>query len=521
MELKDPNVIYHLYHVMTAIHHCLYKDRSFDDPLLSLEEEEEKRRKKGGGGGKEEDDCGGGVEVSTLVENGNEPDELHYTENNEEEDYEEDETEKEARKSLTLLNEQLLEDAESEEEGTKTPPPQRNANSPIPPPSIKKPKKKRQSKNGVKIDLGGGFVIHDKLTLSLSVHHFCIRAMYNTGKKERKEERCEECDYVQMTFKGGNMLIEKGGYAQFSMSYLSIQEHCRNLNKSLLYGGIKQHDIVEDAIDLEMTTSPKKKKKYVDVTTDETFPLFEPRSIREDPIGLRHSFPLQAVGVKTTVDYLKVGGDNDDDDDDDDALEKVENMVGGGIDARWSSGDWSDCITTEMLVTPCEILKLDHHIQPIPEFVLDENSMLSSDLFNVTARIVEFDIRVPAPVHKDVRSSDVVVSLEDMMFIVSAALPRSFLTGRICGLSNRNMTMEDIEFPHDASDICYSTNFEVDEISKLSLKHSTFRVQCNMSGFRVQAIPVLPFCNAVEPQTIIAPTKFTAIMSFDGQVPVE
>jgi hypothetical protein len=141
--------------------------------------------------------------------------------------------------------------------------------------------------------LPSGIVIHESLTVTLSVDHLTVRGTYP-----------EIVDgHVQLTMKGLVSEImwpkssgEKGGYAQASLSYICIQERHRARVRSVLLGGI-QHDLNWNPLEKPGRPEPER-------ASDESFPLFEDRCIRNDPMGLRHSFPVQAFGTKSTISYI-------------------------------------------------------------------------------------------------------------------------------------------------------------------------------------------------------------------------
>jgi hypothetical protein len=201
------------------------------------------------------------------------------------------------------------------------------------------------------------------------------------------------------------------------------------------------------------------------------------------------------------------------------ALRFVMNEDGGGFDLRWHSGDWGKLLTTEILVDPTCPLDLDVCVQPTKEILLDENYMISSDLFNVTAKITNVEMRVPAAVQKDVRSCDIVVQLKETMVVVSSALPRTFLSGKIGASIRGDESQNDvlIDFPNDPSDICYSLVRQ--EGMMTSRVVSTFRAQLTLHGFSVRVIPAIPFCNAAQPQHLLEPAEMTMIGCFEGEPP--
>lgn len=207
------------------------------------------------------------------------------------------------------------------------------------------------------------------------------------------------------------------------------------------------------------------------------------------------------------------------------ALRFALNEKGGGFDARWVTGDWSEELTVDMLVDPSQPLNLEEHLQHKRQVFLDENYMISSDLLNVTARTSNVSLRIPAAVQKDIRSCDVLVDVGDVMLIVSSALPRTFLTGKI-GLSVYGDGSPDrkVDFPNDRSDVCYALeNAEDPSIRQLgtmtSKKISTFRCQLTTRGFNVRIVPVIPFCDAPQSQELLPPIETTMLFCFEGEPP--
>ena len=281
------------------------------------------------------------------------------------------------------------------------------------------------------------------------------------------------------------------------------------------------------------------------VEIDEFFPLFEDRCIRPDPLDLRHSFPAQAVGAKATVTVVDKISNPDEEEmhvlnelgvdrfeiiiDTESwcrALRFGMNEVGGGFDPRWHTGDWSNELTTQMLINPSESLNLDDHIQKTNEIFLDENAMISSDLFNVTAKISNISLRVPAAIQQNARSCDITLVIDEIMLVVSSALPRTFLTGKLgtAIYGDDPEKQAPIVFPNDPSDVCYHLNKTEDplirqkgEMTKRIV--STFRLQLTMRGLSLNLVPVIPYCNAPQPQELLAPMEMTMIACFEGEPP--
>ncbi|CAB9500363.1 expressed unknown protein [Seminavis robusta] len=374
------------------------------------------------------------------------------------------------------------------------------------------------------IMLPNGLVIHEKLSFSVSVDRATIRGVYpsrqqtkpttsSTNEEKLDEDESDErpdnqserqspdgSDYIQVDSNGAvveliwpKSNLKKGGYAQASVSYMSIQERYGKRIRTIMSGGVKQDPLAKP---IEKPTEPP-----AEVSKEESFPLFEDRAIREDPLDLRRSFPAQALGLMTTIDCQRrkklpprtevqssppttittsnandsaaileeeeeennpqadkpVTEETDTRDGEevvdvlmvtnDVGMEKVKvvfdcdcwcralrfllNEGGGGFDGRWLTGEWTDLLAIEMLVHPNTPLELEDHLQPITELFLDENLFVSSDLFHVNARISGSEIRVPAAIQENVRSCDIVAVMEETFVTVSSDLPREFLSANI------------------------------------------------------------------------------------------
>jgi hypothetical protein len=372
-----------------------------------------------------------------------------------------------------------------------------------------------------------GITIHENLCITTSVHQVFVRGIYQ-GEKN---------GHVHMSARGSIAELiwpipsEFGFYVQSSVSYCSIEEKYGDHVKTILINGMAR----EDHTSLE---NPSRKPREINV--DENFPLFERRSIREDPLDMRHSFPSQGLGQKVTVDFLnsdmtnpklvhEVGVDEVEVVLDAESWWRVArfalNDSGDGYDPRLHSGDWSDILSVEMLQNPTCALNLDEHLQDIKQLFLDENFMISSDLFNATLRFTNIDMRIPAAVKENIRACEVVVELNEATVTVTSALPRTFLIGKIGNSISDDMKEKGIiDFPNDPSDIAYALEREEDPMMRqqgmtISKSVSTFRQQVTVRGFQVRIIPVIPFCNAPDPQRLIAPTDSTLIACFEGEPP--
>lgn len=335
---------------------------------------------------------------------------------------------------------------------------------------------------------------------------------------------------------------QKGGYVQASVAYVAIQE-CYGLRvRTLLVGGA-QHDNVMDA------EGPTNRRP--EVGRDETFPMYEERSVRPDPLGLRYTFPEQALGLKSTIEFIRklpspknvsqsseeeiqvlheLGIEHFDVVFDSQSLDRAVrlalNETDGGFDPRWQTGDWSSALTTDMLATPNLPLNLDDCVQSVKQLFLDENEFPSSDLFNVTARVSNVEMRLPAAILDNVRSCDVIVKLSEAMLVVSSALPRTFLSGRIGtsvnGEEAKNKGL--IDFPNDPNDVAYQLERSEDPSNRqrgIMTSHaiSTFRLQLTLRGASIQLVPIIPIASAEESKYLVLPSELTMIVCFEGEPP--
>ncbi|KAG7352504.1 chorein or VPS13 related protein [Nitzschia inconspicua] len=399
------------------------------------------------------------------------------------------------------------------------------------------------------IILPNGLVVYKSILITCAVHDLLFRGFYPgaTPVDEGEDE-----GYIEFIAKGCvTELIwpkvdrDPGLYAQLSTAFFTLQERFGGRKRTVMLGGMQR----DDHLSLMLPS-----RKPLEIGADEFFPLFERRGIREDPLDLRHLFPTQALGIKTTVDIQKQKGSNDNDslapgeyetkykvlhemglDEmdivlDTDVFHRIVrfflNEDGVGFDPRWHTGDWSELFTPEMLHHPNEILDLDECLQEPKLIFLDENSMVSSDLFNVTARLTNVEMKIPAAVQDNLRSCDIAMKWKETTLVVSSALPRTFLTGKICNSYTREggekSDKNNIDFPNDPSDICYA--LDKSDVGTMPLKtdvtsKSTFRSQVTVRGFETNIIPIIPFCKAPEPQQFLAISNSAIIFSFEGEPP--
>eukprot|EP00980_Cylindrotheca_fusiformis_P029738 scaffold23803_cov132-Cylindrotheca_fusiformis.AAC.2 len=361
-----------------------------------------------------------------------------------------------------------------------------------------------------------GLVILENVCITASVHQVSITGIYN---------RLEN-GHMRLSARGSIAELiwpksptEFGFYVQSSVAYCSIEEKHQGQVKTILINGMARED--HSSLD-------KPSKKPQEVNVDENFPLFERRSIRDDPLDMRHSFPSQGLGQKATVHYLnsdttkpkylhEVGVDQVELVLDVESWWRVAkfmlNESGGGYDSRIHSGDWSEILTMEMLQNPMS-LNIQDHLQDLPQLFLDENFMISSDMFNATLRFTNIGMRIPAAIRESIRACTLAVEVTEATVTVTSALPRTFLNGKVGNVGENG----NIDFPNDPSDIPYLVSKEEEDMA-ISKKGSTFRQQLTVRGFQVRIIPVIPFCNAPDPQRLIAPTDCTMIASFESEPP--
>jgi hypothetical protein len=129
------------------------------------------------------------------------------------------------------------------------------------------------SKSSVKADQGrplillpNGLVIREKISLSVSIHRATIRGTYasNAGHVQVEARGC----VAELIWPKVN--LEKGGYLQASVSYLSVNERHGEKIRPLVIGGVEY----DNTGPLEQPGVP-----LSEVGRDETFPLYEYRCI--------------------------------------------------------------------------------------------------------------------------------------------------------------------------------------------------------------------------------------------------
>jgi N-terminal region of Chorein or VPS13/PH domain len=379
--------------------------------------------------------------------------------------------------------------------------------------------------------LPNGLVIYNSISITCNIHEFAFRGYYPETNDSFVEFEARGCVTEAFWPKTDN---EHGLYAQMSTAYVALQERYGMRTRTLLLGGMHRDDHMSRQLP---SNAPKT------IGADEFFPLFERPWIRVDPIDLRHLFPAQAFGVKTTIS-LKRADDNTDEDDkymvlhemgvdgmdmvlDTDSIQRMSEFFlgknGKPLDPRWQTGDWTDAITQNMLRKPSETLVLDDYLQHPKLILLDDNFMPSSDLFNVTAKLTNVEMKIPAAIQDSLRSCDLTMKWKETTIVVSSLLPRTFLSGKLCSSISGDARSEDekgiIDFPNDPSDICYNLEDADSTPRSDGVAMSTFRFQFTTSGFEMGITPIIPFCKAVEPRQLISLSNSTVIFCFEGRPP--
>lgn len=462
------------------------------------------------------------------------------------------------------------------------------------------------------IMLPNGLLIHEQISVSVSVDRATFRCVYPSDEKKRfpipentpEENKADHSnrhtnddDFFQIDSRGvvtefiwPKEDLTKGAYLQASVSQVSIQERFAERTQFLTTGG-RLHDPVPTPIE-KCARSP------IQVEEEDGFPTFQNRAICEDRLDMRGTYPAQAVGVKVTIDCQtrekakpkvpedvaplpttiltgerEESGDSDLRDDvaltgksaDDQStaaktgkppsnaaedemirVTKVTNDVGvdsfrikldcqswcrvlrfalnesgGGFNPRWSSGEWIDRLTTDMLVHPNAPLELDDHLQPSKTFFFDENEFISSDLFNADLRITNCEICIPAAIQQNIRSCDIVSSVDNMYLKISSDLPRNFPSSKI-GKTFSKSDAGDIVFPNDTSDFSLQLQHDgslIGDDEGNCKSRSVFQMKLELGGFSAQIVPVIPFYLHTDPKQLCAPTSVKISFCFEGVPP--
>lgn len=292
--------------------------------------------------------------------------------------------------------------------------------------------------------------------------------------------------------------------------------------RSLLLGGGRRYE-KECAASFDETKHMSSRL----LSRDETFPLYEDRSVRPDPLGLRQSFPCQTLGWKMTVGVQKPGADwvpvsfeneelivrNDV------GIENVEvladasawgrvavfltNADNAGYDPRWDSGDWGSVLSRDMLARPSEQLRLDCCTQPLPSLHVDENKLVSSDNFEVTLRCKKVGMRIPAAIPHYLRSCEVTVGFEELVVEISSSLPRC-----LHELDERG----DV-FPHSTSDTIHRVTLPSSDLASQS---TTTRLKLYVKELLIQLQPIVPVVQCLQSRRLLSLSRVGFLICLDS-----
>ncbi len=155
------------------------------------------------------------------------------------------------------------------------------------------------------------------------------------------------------------------------------------------------------------------------------------------------------------------------------------------FDYRWFSGQWQNELPSDKDVD------IEECLQPLP-IVITKEFALSSEYMNVTMKISDLKIKIPAPMSVDLRrSSDIIISFAEIMIVVASALPRTFLSNEIFSISSDK-----------TSDI-------------IPESESNFRAQITMNGLSFEVLPSILFRSSKEPQKVFYSKAITFLGSYD------
>jgi hypothetical protein len=304
---------------------------------------------------------------------------------------------------------------------------------------------------------------------------------------------------------------------------VSIQERVGNRVRFLLVGGQKY----DDSGQLKHLSMPLKESDLGKV-----FPVFQDRSVRPDPLGMRQKYPYQSIGVKVLatlpnrpqLDYddlrmdhwmifPELGLDQFDILIDADAWCRIFRYAfmteDRGFDSRWWSGDYGKHIASCMLLHPNNEFSISNCLQTPKRIVLDKFYFPTSDLFNATFRIGRLHFCIPGSTVNDIRSCDVHVRSDEIVVKTSSELPRTLVN---------KIHPSQMHFPHDPSDIGFSIG-KWDMIGSEGQKGTnhfpTFRSQTNFRGLSIQLSPIVPFLASQEPEQLFLPTDMTVMFCLE------
>jgi len=191
-------------------------------------------------------------------------------------------------------------------------------------------------------------------------------------------------------------------------------------------------------------------------------------------------------------------------------------------DPRWHSGNWNDLLSSEVKLNG-DLINWNEHLQPA-----SPPTDMIAFFAHATVQGHNMYLKVPAAVQEDMTNSDIIISLDELMIIVSSALPRDFLDGRITGYTNKftniqktdeNKEMEGysdkIAFPNELHDFCYDERLGECAGERPSDQIGP-RIQVSFSSFVVEIKPILPILVASQPKRLLALAQTIILCSMDS-----
>ena len=189
----------------------------------------------------------------------------------------------------------------------------------------------------------------------------------------------------------------------------------------------------------------------------------------------------------------------------------VLNLDGERYDVRWWTGDYRQCVTSEMLIHPNSTFAIEGNLQ-IPEPHLDKESYFSSfENFQTAIRLANVTMRVPAVTDNIILSCDVLVRFHEMIMKVSHEIPRN--------LPKNVATYEQIAFPYDPSDLDVQQfhtepHMSIPNDDKCNNK-SAFGCHLSFVGASLTVAPIIPYRRTYKPEQVLLPTDIELLVRLE------
>ena len=182
------------------------------------------------------------------------------------------------------------------------------------------------------------------------------------------------------------------------------------------------------------------------------------------------------------------------------------------LDPRWYSGEWTESFKPEIMKVKQSSFNLQDHIQPV------QPSGNIFDFFsNATVQGNTISLKIPAAITEDIHTSDIHLTLDGLMIIVSAELPRDFLDGKITGYNGNAMKLNEehiIIYPNNQNDLCYDERLHDHEENNLCATKNP-RIQVSISSLSIGLKPILSHLIAKQPQHFFSLKKLVILCSSD------